>query len=133
MNYSKALFLMSGEVITITEDEEKQVQQSLVAGAEWVSVQGNLINAKSISKIGNHHATSQIRSLEKSQAETEMKILGRYDLVDAKKEEEKGIAITSVLSGKKVLIGREYDEWKKKNETRQIEDESEDDSGYYLE
>lgn len=75
MIYSKALFLMSGEAITITESEEKKIQETLIGGAEWVHVQGNLINSKSISKVGNHHATAEINRIEEQQKETNLKIL----------------------------------------------------------
>lgn len=74
MNYPKAIFLMSGEVITITLDEEKQIKSSLMSGAEWINVQGELINSKSISKVGNHHATSYIQRIEEHQKETDMKM-----------------------------------------------------------
>lgn len=74
MIYSKAIFLMSGEVITITEEDEKKIKQSLIDGAEWIGVQNELINAKSIAKIGNHHATAQMKRLEKYQEETNLKL-----------------------------------------------------------
>lgn len=65
---------MTNEVITITEDEAKQIQASLIAGAEWIAVQGELINAKSISKVGNHHATSYMNRLETEQEKTNLKL-----------------------------------------------------------
>lgn len=74
MNYPKAIFLMSGEVITITIEEEKLIKSNLKTGAEWIEVQGNLINAKSISKVGDHHATTYMKKIEDHQEETNLKI-----------------------------------------------------------
>lgn len=74
MIYTKAIFLMSGEVITITPDEENLIKSTLKAGAEWIEVQGNLINAKSVSKVGDHHATAYMKKIEDHQEETNLKI-----------------------------------------------------------
>lgn len=74
MNYTKAIYLMSGEVITITEVQEQTVKKLLAAGAEWVDIEGQFINSKSIAKIGSHHVTVEMKRLEKYQAETDLKI-----------------------------------------------------------
>lgn len=74
MNYTKAIFLMSGEIITITVEEEKLIKSNLKSGAEWIEVQGNLINAKSVSKVGDHHATAYMKKIEDHQEETNLKI-----------------------------------------------------------
>ncbi len=76
MQYPKAIFLMSGEVITLTGQEAKQIQEQLIGGAEWISVQGELINAKSVSKVGNHHATVMMKNIEGVQEKTNLKIAG---------------------------------------------------------
>lgn len=65
---------MSGEVITITQEEETQVKKDLLAGAEWIQVQGNLINTKSIAKVGSHHATAFMEKIEGVQEKTDLKI-----------------------------------------------------------
>ena len=74
MNYPKAIFLMSGEIITITELEDKQIKEQLKSGVEWLEVQGELINSKSVSKVGNHHATVYIKNIEGMQDKTELKL-----------------------------------------------------------
>jgi hypothetical protein len=74
MNYPKAIYLMTNEVITITIEEEKAIKENLKAGAEWIEVQGNLINAKSVSKVGNHHATDYMEKIEGVQTKTDLKI-----------------------------------------------------------
>ena len=65
---------MTGEVITITLDEEVKIKRDLMDGVGWIQVQGNLINAKSVSKVGVHHATEYVNRLEKSQEKTDVKI-----------------------------------------------------------
>ena len=76
MEYPKAIYLMTNEVITITLEEEAKIKQDLVSGAEWIQVQGNLINAKSVSKIGDHHATAEINRIEGMQEKTNLKLKG---------------------------------------------------------
>jgi len=77
MNYPKAIFLMSGEAITITANEEQQIKQQLKSGVEWLEVQGELINAKSVSKVGNHHATVMMKNIEGKQEVTNLKLKER--------------------------------------------------------
>jgi hypothetical protein len=74
MDYTKAIFLMSGEVITITDKQEIDVRAQLSQGAEWISIEGQLINTKAIAKIGSHHATSYLKKLEINQGKTDLKI-----------------------------------------------------------
>ena len=72
--YKRAILLISGEVITITEDEEKQVKKMVLDGSEWIEVQNELINARYISKIGSHHATAYLKKVEIYQNETDKKL-----------------------------------------------------------
>jgi len=74
MNYSKAIYLMSGEVITITADEERSIKSHITQGSEWINIQGEMINIKAIAKIGNHHATAYMENLEKYQEKTDLKL-----------------------------------------------------------
>lgn len=77
MQYTKAIFLMSGEVITITEEECKQIQQALLNKPEgFLTVQGEMINKSSIVKVGNHHATVMMKNIEGIQDKTNLKIAG---------------------------------------------------------
>jgi hypothetical protein len=120
MNFTKAIYFKDGKCLTITEKEAEGIIAGLNAGGKWVSVQGEFISADNIARIGNHTATAQIKSLEKSQAETEMKVLGKGSLVELKKEEEKKIAIDNALKEKRIMIGKEYEDWVK-TEVKEIE------------
>ena len=74
MQYSKAIHFHDGEVKTITDQECLKIQQELLNGAEWLQVQGELINTKSIKRVGSHHATAMMNNIEKKQETTNLKL-----------------------------------------------------------
>ena len=75
MNYLKAIFLMNGEVITITEEECKNIQKVLTERPQgFLTVQGEMINKSSIVKVGSHHATAFIKKIDNYQKETDLKL-----------------------------------------------------------
>ena len=86
MKYTKAINFMSGEVLTITEQEAGAVEASIRAKEEWVKVQGQFINIKAISKIGNHHATPEMKKWNESNLDRALIGAGRSDLVETRRK-----------------------------------------------
>ena len=57
----KAIHLKSGDMISITEQQCQQVQRDLLAGAEWVMIQGELLHKGTIARVGNHDMTVDMK------------------------------------------------------------------------
>jgi len=121
MIYTHAIFLMNKEVILITEQEHQAVQNELCnRPTGFLTVQGQTINKSSIVKVGSHHATAMIKNIERQDRETTLKVGEGEKMLIAEKLKDKKIAIESALKNK-VLIGKEFEEWQKANEPKQIE------------
>lgn len=122
MNFTKIVHLIGGEKILITDREcEALVKLINEKPQGFIKLQNSLVNKQSIAYIGDHQSTSQIKSMDKAQAETEMKVLGKGNIVEAKKEEEKRIAIENALKEKNTMIGKEYKDWLKNTDIKQLD------------
>jgi hypothetical protein len=86
MEFTRAINLMSGEVITITEKEFQAVSEAIQAKEEWIRVQGQLINTKAIAKIGNHHATAEMKKMSGANLDRALMSAGRLDILEAKRK-----------------------------------------------
>jgi len=111
MNYEKAIYFKDGKCLTITRGEADGIISGLQSGGRWIDVQGELISADTIARVGTHHATAHIKKMAEADSERIMKIEGKGDVVELKKEEEKGIAIETTLGEKRGLVGDEYKEY----------------------
>lgn len=122
MQYTHAIYLMNKDIITVTDDEFKAIQNDLIKRPTgFITVQGQTINKSSIVKLGDHHATALIRNIERQDRETNLKVGGGEKMLISEKLKEKKIAIESALKNK-VLIGKEFEEWQRNNEPIQIEE-----------
>lgn len=86
ITYTHKVHLMSGEVILITENQANAIKQAVVSGQEWIPIGEELVNPKSIAKIGVHHATSQERKQTENMIEMELVRNGKQDLVEMKRK-----------------------------------------------
>jgi hypothetical protein len=84
--YTRAIHFKNGDILTITEDELKAVQKAILGGNRWVRVQGELISADTIARIGNHHATAEIAVREEANNERNLILRGHSDLVDKRRK-----------------------------------------------
>lgn len=78
--------LMSGETILITENQADAIKEAVRNGAEWIPVGEELINPKSIAKIGFHHATPVERKMTENNIEMKLAEAGRFDLIEMKRK-----------------------------------------------
>jgi hypothetical protein len=101
MKYTKAIFLISGEVITITDKEFNAIVRIVEKKPEgFLKVQGQLINKRSIAKIGNHHATSDMKKWNDGNMDRALIAGGREDLVEMKRKLIKETAMNENAKGK---------------------------------
>jgi hypothetical protein len=98
MNYTHALNLMSGESITITEKQAVAIREALIKGAEWIPVGNELINAKSISKVGYHHDTANAKKRQEATAEQQLVIEGKGCLVDERRRLATKLAVKNAIA-----------------------------------
>lgn len=121
MRYKKAVYLMNKEKILITEEDAKKIGEALLKNPQgFVQIEGQIINKSSITMIGDHESTSHIRTLDRSQANTEMEVLGMGELVDKKKKDLMEKSINNALEEKHIIIGKEYEDYLKGVEIKQI-------------
>jgi hypothetical protein len=85
MNTHKVEFFSGGSTL-LTEGQAEAIKEQLKKGAEFINIGNDLVNVKSISRIGTHHATNQIRKVEENMMDIKLVEAGRYDLVDKKRE-----------------------------------------------
>lgn len=104
MNYTHALHLMSGETITITEIQAKAIQQALISGAEWLPIGKELVNSKSVAKIGYHHATSDMKKREDANIDRMLELNGKGSLVDERRALAEKIAVKNTIQDDRNLI-----------------------------
>jgi len=136
--FTRAIFFKNGECLTITEQECEAVKFRLLAGDKFVEVQGNLISADTVARVGEHSATARMKKTEQATIENELLLSGREDIVLARKEKEKEIAIENIAK-EKTLVGKEYEDWLNKqavtpklNSTQSDEEIMRGDAAYYL-
>jgi hypothetical protein len=121
MNYTKIVHLIGGEKILISEQEFESLVKVLEQKPQgFIKLQGAMVNKSSIAYMGNHEMTSHMNKLEKSQIETQLKIEGKGNMVEKRNEIEKKIAIDNVINNR-TMIGKEYEDWVRKNQSIEIE------------
>jgi hypothetical protein len=86
ISYTHKIQLMNGETILITQKQANEVKEAIIKGSEWIPIGEELINAKSIGKIGFHHATGYEKKIDENMIEIQLQKEGRFDLVDAKRK-----------------------------------------------
>jgi len=80
--YSRAIHFKNGDVLTITEDELRAVQVAILQGNRWFMVQGELISADTIARVGSHHATVEMALRDHANEERTLVLAGKGDVVD---------------------------------------------------
>jgi hypothetical protein len=83
--YTRAIHFKNGDILTITEKELIAIQTAILQGKRWVIVQGELISADTIARIGNHHASAEIALREQANEERALLIAGKFDEVDERR------------------------------------------------
>lgn len=78
--------MFSGTQTLITQKQMEFIKKMIENGAEFIPIGNDLINVKSISRIGTHHATNQIRKVEENMLDIKLAEAGRFDLIDQKRK-----------------------------------------------
>ena len=118
MQFTHALNLMSGESITITENQAVAIRQALINGSEWVPVGNELINAKSISKVGYHHATADMKKRIENTNEIKMIADGKGALVNERRKLAQKLAIDSAIKENRMELARMEGKMTEENEEK---------------
>ena len=85
MNTHKIQFF-SGDSILLTEGQAEAIKKLIIKGSDFIPIGNDLVNVKSIAKIGTHHATNQIRRVQENMTDIKLVEAGRRDLVDKRRE-----------------------------------------------
>ncbi len=104
MEYTHAVYLMSGAVITVTENQMNAIKNELLRGAEWIPLGNELVHCKSISRVGYHQETANMQKRAEENLDMKLAISGRSDLVDKRRELVKKIAIGNTLKEKTKML-----------------------------
>lgn len=106
MQYTHAVNLMSGEVITVSEKQAVAIKEALLNGAEWIPIGNELINAKSVAKVGYHHDTANAQKRLDSTNEMVMIAEGKGQLVDERRKLAQKLAIENAIKANKQEYAR---------------------------
>lgn len=77
---------MSGESILVTEKQANEIKEAVKNGADWIPIGEELINPKTIAKIGFHQATPVERKMTENNIEMRLAQEGRDDLIEMKRK-----------------------------------------------
>lgn len=103
MQFTKIVHLIGGEKILITEKECEDLVNLINKKPEgFVKIQNSLVNKISIAYIGDHSSTTDIKKTNNANLETKLKLEGKEDLLELKKEKERQIAIKSALESEQI-------------------------------
>jgi hypothetical protein len=128
MRYSKAVYLMNGEKILVTEDDATKIGEALVKNHQgFVRIEGQVINKSSITMIGDHSSTAHLKTLDRGQADVKMETLGMGKLVEKKRKDLMEKSINNALEEQHVMIGKEYEDYLKGIDTKQLENKPQTD------
>jgi len=97
MNYYYAIYFFDGKILTITAEEMDKIKADISRGAEFIQIQGNLINVKNIARIGEHESTALMKTMNRAAVENRLISQGKENLVEDRKEREKTRAINNTL------------------------------------
>lgn len=103
MNTHKIEFFSGGSTL-LTEGQANAIKEQLKKGAEFINVGNDLVNVKSISRIGTHHATSQIKKIDKNMLDISLIEAGRGDLVDRKRKLIKEKTVKQAIEREKYFM-----------------------------
>lgn len=78
--------MFSGTQTLITQKQMEFIKKMIENGAEFIPIGNDLINVKSISRIGTHHATYQLKKIEENMTDVKLVEAGRFDLVDRRRK-----------------------------------------------
>lgn len=84
--YTRAIHFKNGDILTITEQELIASKEAILKGNRWIVVQGDLISADTIARIGSHHATAEIAVRDHANEERKLMMAGQGDLVDKRRK-----------------------------------------------
>lgn len=84
--YTHKIQFFSGDSILISEKQAESIKEAITRGVEMIPIGNDLVNVKSISRIGTHHATNQIRKVEENILDIKLAEAGRFDLIDQKRK-----------------------------------------------
>lgn len=84
--YTHKIQFFSGDSILISEKQAESIKEAITRGVEMIPIGNDLVNVKSISRIGTHHATNQIRKVEENMLDIKLAEAGRFDLIDQKRK-----------------------------------------------
>jgi len=104
MNYNRAIFFKDGNVITITDKEAYAVKTRLLAGDRFVEVQGNLISADNVARVGDHVMSAENKRIENASIETSMLIAGKDEQVKKLRDLRKKLSMKSIQMEKEELL-----------------------------
>lgn len=86
--YTRAIHFKNGETLTITDGELTASKNAILKGHRWIVVQGELISADTIARIGSHHATAEMAVRDRASSERVLIMAGRGDVVDEQRRLE---------------------------------------------
>jgi hypothetical protein len=122
MRYTRAVYLMNGEKILVTEEESHKIGEALIKNPQgFIQIEGQLINKSSITMIGDHSSTAHLKTLDRGQADVEMETLGMGDLVEKKRKDLMEKSIKNALEEQHTMIGKEYEDYLKGIDTKNLE------------
>lgn len=96
--------MFSGTQTLITEDQMNNIKTLIAKGAEFIPIGNDLVNVKSIARIGTHHATSQIKKIENNMLDIRLIESGRGDLVDRKRKLIKEKTVKQAIEREKYFM-----------------------------
>jgi hypothetical protein len=122
MRYPKAVYLMNGQKILVTEDDARSIGEAIIRNPQgFVQIEGQVINKSSITMIGDHSSTAHLKNLDRGQADVKMETLGMGKLVEKKRKDLMEKSINNALEEQHVMIGKEYEDYLKGIDTKQLE------------
>jgi hypothetical protein len=104
--YTRAIHYKNGDILTITEEELIAIQDAILKGNRWVRVQGEMVSADTIARIGSHHATAEIALRDYANEERALEMIGQSDVVDKRREFLTEAAIKHHATTHKKLLAR---------------------------
>lgn len=107
---TKAIYFKDGSSLAISKKEAEDIIFCMKNGDKFVEFQSEFVSIDSISRIGRHKTSADVKKYNESTVEMNLLQSGRKDLVEEKKRITKERAIEK-KSKDNVLIGNDYINW----------------------
>jgi hypothetical protein len=86
--YTRAIYFKNGDSLIITADELRGVQNAILQGNRWILVQGELISADTVARVGSHHATVEMAVRDQADEDRRLIMAGKENEVDERRRLE---------------------------------------------